>query len=167
MVTIRGSTITPTLQPQTRVPVSSQNSQSSRLAVSVPMLVPTSAVVRKPQTLAPKVCILNLRVTKNEVYSYNYIRLTYLKIKWYFFRYNFFFIYLLVSAYVEYIFCQQIITQSTRAPFTVQSIPVSVNQMPSALTVNKKTGKVTVFILLFSQNVQFVFSLCNSHLTFV
>lgn len=89
MVTIRGSTITPTLQPQTRVPVSSQNSQSSRLAVSVPMLVPTSAVVRKPQTLAPK-----------------------------------------------------IITQSTRAPFTVQSIPVSVNQMPSALTVNKKTATI-------------------------
>ncbi len=42
---------------------------------------------------------------------------------------------------IKYYFgIMQVITQTTRAPFTVQSIPVSVSHTPSALTMNKKTG---------------------------
>lgn len=59
MVTIRGSTITPGLQPQTKVTHVAQISQPPRLTVSMPVLVPTTAAaVRKPQTLAPKVRLL-------------------------------------------------------------------------------------------------------------
>lgn len=54
MVTIKGSTITPTLQTQTRVSVPAQSTQPPRLT----MLVPTTAAVRKPHTLAPKVKFL-------------------------------------------------------------------------------------------------------------
>lgn len=54
MVTIRGSTITPALQSQTRLSVPAQSTQSPRLT----MLLPTATGVRKPQTLAPKVSSL-------------------------------------------------------------------------------------------------------------
>ncbi|KAM7249543.1 hypothetical protein ACFE04_019847 [Oxalis oulophora] len=38
----------------------------------------------------------------------------------------------------------KVITQTSRAPFTVQSIPVSVSHTPSALTMNKKTAGITI-----------------------
>lgn len=143
MVTIRGTTITPALQPQTKMAVSAQGSQPPRLTVSVPMLVPAATTIRKPQALAPKV---------NNMFQYTRRRGTKCPKTFLFSEYIDFKQKVRTVAAVSLIFQQwhflllfffQIITQSARAPFTVQSIPVSVSHTPSALTMNKKTGELT------------------------